>query len=622
MKLRASYGTWQSTVTTALVANAARLNDVMWAGDALVWHIQNGTQHSLYAQRGGDAPLEISGGKMASGKIAYGGGALATHPDGTVVFVGAGGRLYRTTIDGGAVRTITPGFGGPGGLAISPDGETVVYGFTYENRDALVLADLAAQQFPRKLYAPGDFVMNPVWHPDGRRIALMTWDHPNMPWDGCEIHLLTLDDRLELADVRTVAGGPETSTLQPTFSPDGRLLAYISDETGWWHIYVHNLETGATRRITGGEAEYGGPALVSGLRYFAFTPDSQAIIARRSVDVTHSLWRIDLAGGGETRLLENSPYVYFEQIGVSAGGRVAAVASGPEQPNVVITCDLDGGDLRIHERTVQTVFAPGTLSVPEHLTFPTRDGKESHALFYPPTNPRYESPGLPPVIVLMHGGPTSAVYPRFEAQTQFYATRGFAVLALNFRGSTGYGREYMNMLRHRWGDIDLTDALDGLAHMVQQGRADPAKAIILGGSAGGYAVLQALVDYPGTFKAGVNLYGVSDQFALVKDTHKFEARYSDFLLGPLPESAARYRDRSPLFHADKIRDALIVFQGAEDNVVPQNQSDKMIDLLRARGVPVEYHIYTGEGHGFRKPETIDHYLKSVLAFLERTVIYA
>lgn len=621
MKLRAAYGTWQSPVTTALVANAARLNDVLWAGDVLVWHIQNGTQHSLYAQHGHDAPLEIGSGKMASGKIAYGGGALAVHPNGTVVFAGTGGRLYRTTVGGGAVRTVTPGFGGPGGLAISPDGEMVAYGFTYENNDALMLADLAARQFPRKLYAPGDFVMNPVWHPDGRHIALMTWDQPNMPWDACEIHLLTLDDRLEVADVRTVAGGPEVSAIQPAFSPDGRLLAYISDETGWWHIYVHDLDTGQTRRVTGGEAEYGGPQWVSGLRYFAFTPDSRAIIARRSVDVTHSLWRIDLAGGGETPLLENTPYVHFEQVGVSASGRIAVIASGPEHPNVIVSCNADGGDLRIHERTVHTVFAPGSLSVPEHLTFPTRDGGESHALFYPPANLRYEAPGLPPVIVLMHGGPTSAVQPRFEAQTQFFATRGFAVLALNFRGSTGYGRAYMKMLRHRWGDIDLTDALDGLSHVAQQGRVDASKAIIMGGSAGGYAVLQALVDYPGTFKAGVNLYGVSDQFALVKDTHKFEARYSDFLLGPLPESAARYRDRSPLFHADKIRDALIVFQGVDDNVVPQNQSDKMVELLRARGVPVEYHVYAGEGHGFRKPETIDHYLKAVLAFLERTVIY-
>lgn len=620
MKTRAMYGTWSSPVTTALVANTARLNDVAWAGETLVWHQSRGPQHLILSQTGADAPRVISGDKAANGKIGYGGGALAAHGD-RVVFIGSGSRLYSVPATGGAIRAITPGFGGAGGIAFSPDGEDLVFGHTYENTDGLALVDCAGRQFPRKLYYASDFVMNPVWHPDGSRIAAMVWDHPNMPWDGCEIHLLALNAQREVTGIGPVAGGRDIAAMQPTFSPDGKWLAYISDDSGWWHIYLRDLTTGVTRQLTHGEAEYGGPAWVSGQRFFAFTPDSRQIVARRGENARHSLWKIDVVSGGATPLLADAGYGYLEQIAISPSGRVALIASAPDIPHELITFDLDGSNVRVHARTVDTVFASGALSVPEHITYPTRDGEESHLLFFPPTNTRFESPGLPPVIVYIHGGPTSMNFLRFEPVLQYWATRGFAVAAVNFRGGTGYGRTNMQLLNGRWGDIDLTDTVDAVEYLASQGRIDRDKAVIYGGSSGGYSVLQGLVSYPGVFKAGVDLYGIGDQYALVKDTHKFEARYSDTLLGPLPDAAALYRERSPLFHAEQIQDALIVFQGADDPVVPQNQSDAMVAALRARGVEVEYHVYAGEGHGFRKPETVDHYLKAAQAFLERVVVY-
>lgn len=621
MKTRAMYGTWSSPVTTALVANAARINDVMWAGnDTLVWHESRAAQHFVMAQTGTDAPRLLSGDKGANGRIAYGGGAIGVR-GGQVVFAGSGGRVYSVPAAGGAVRALTPAFGGPGGFAIAPDGEDVAFGHTYENVDGLALVDIAGKDFPRKLYYSSDFVMNPVWHPAGDKIAVVVWDHPNMPWDSAEIHLLTLDERRDVVGVETVAGGPNISVMQPAFSPDGRYLAYISDGSGWWHIYLRDLQTGAVRQLTHGEAEYGGPAWVSGFRYFDFTPDSTAIIARRSDQTRHSLWFIEFQEGDETPILADAPYGYIEQISINGAGRVAAIVSGPTVPSQIITFDLDGGNLRVHARAIDIAFPAGTLSTPEHISYPTRDRAESWGLFYPPTSTRFESGGLPPVIVFMHGGPTSVNYLRFEPAMQFWATRGYAVFAVNFRGGTGYGRAIMRMLDGRWGDIDLADAVDGLKFLASQGRVDASKAVILGGSAGGYAVLQGLCNYPGVFRAGVNMYGISDQFALAKDTHKFESRYNDSLLGPLPDAMALYRQRSPLFHVDKIQDPLLVLQGADDPVVPQNQSDKMVEALRARGVHVEYHVYAGEGHGFRKPENIDHYLRSTLDFLERTVIY-
>ncbi len=245
-----------------------------------------------------------------------------------------------------------------------------------------------------------------------------------------------------------------------------------------------------------------------------------------------------------------------------------------------------------------------------------------HGLYYAPASGGFTSPGLPPLIVLAHGGPSGQVAASYSGEAQFYATRGFAVLAVNYRGSTGYGKAYLNKLRGSWGLYDVEDCASGALFLAESGRADRDRLVIMGGSAGGFTVLQSLVDRPGFYRAGVCLYGVSNQFLLAQDTHKFEARYTDSLLGPLPEAAALYRERSPLFHAEKIVDALAVFQGADDNVVPRSQSDLIVESLRARGVPHIYHVYEGEGHGWRKAETIAAYYQTALAFLTQHVIYA
>jgi dipeptidyl aminopeptidase/acylaminoacyl peptidase len=250
------------------------------------------------------------------------------------------------------------------------------------------------------------------------------------------------------------------------------------------------------------------------------------------------------------------------------------------------------------------------------------DGEQVHGLFFPPHNPAFEGSGVPPLIVTIHGGPTSQVKANFNPRAQFFATRGYAVLEVNYRGSTGYGRPYWEALNGMWGVYDVEDAVSGVRHLADQGLVDGSRAVIMGGSAGGFTVLQALVDHPGFFTAAVCLYGVSNQFTLAAETHKFEARYSDKLLGPLPEAADLYRQRSPIFHADRIQDPVIVFQGEDDQVVPRAQSDEIVASLERRGVPHEYHLYPGEGHGFRKTETIEHYYNAVDRFLKQYVIFA
>jgi len=249
------------------------------------------------------------------------------------------------------------------------------------------------------------------------------------------------------------------------------------------------------------------------------------------------------------------------------------------------------------------------------------DGQNVHGLLYSPHSEQYQGIDSPPLIVMIHGGPTSQRGAAFYPNVQFFTTRGYAVLQVNYRGSTGYGRTYRDMLKGNWGVHDVEDAVSGARHLVAQGLADNQRLVIMGGSAGGFTVLKALEDYPGTFKTGVCLYGVANQFTLIADTHKFEERYSDSLLGPLPEASEIYRERSPIFFADKIQDPIIVFQGEDDRVVPQAQSDAIVDALKRNGVPHEYHLYPGEGHGFRKPETIEHFFNAVDRFLKEYVIY-
>jgi dipeptidyl aminopeptidase/acylaminoacyl peptidase len=279
------------------------------------------------------------------------------------------------------------------------------------------------------------------------------------------------------------------------------------------------------------------------------------------------------------------------------------------------------GRTRILRRSSSEELDRTAFSRPQPLSWRGIDGGQVHGIYFPPHNPDFLGRGKPPLIVSIHGGPTSQVRAIFNPRAQYFATRGYAYLEVNYRGSTGYGRSYWQALYGNWGIYDVQDAVSGAKHLVEQGLADETKLIIMGGSAGGFTVLQALVDHPGFFKAGVCLYGVANQFTLVAETHKFEACYSDRLLGPLPEAAQVYRDRSPVFHADRIQDAVIIFQGEDDQVVPRSQSDEIVASLVRRGVPHEYHLYAGEGHGFRKVETLEHFYKATEKFLRQHVLY-
>ncbi|HEX7973958.1 MAG TPA: S9 family peptidase [Anaerolineales bacterium] len=638
-KIKRQYGLWDSPVTPISLARGMSFPDVAWdSGQALAWLENRDNRGVLVLQPpDGQAPRDLNSEYSVRGKVGYGGGEF-TLGHGLAYFAdAASGRIYRQPLAGGAARPVTPAFGAYAAPKLSPDGRWLVLVHTYEGQDTLEVVDAAGQLRPQVLVSGEDFYMQPAWHPAGDRLAWIAWNHPNMPWDGTLLRLGTL--RFEagslpvLQEVVNLAGGERTSVFQPEFSPDGRYLAYIADPGGWGQLYLHELATGQVRQLTQALAEHGAPAWIQGLRRYAFSPDGKQLYFLRDEAGFTSLWQIDLDGGQEQRLALDPAYTQLAQIAVSPdGGRIALLATGGSTPLRVITITAPGhpqaasnpGQDGIHvwRRSASEDVPAAEYSEPEPVAWEGMDGGTAYGLFYPPHSQHFASAGKPPLVIHVHGGPTSQVRSGFNPQAQFFATRGYAYLEVNFRGSTGYGREYQDALSGNWGVYDVQDAVSGGRALAGQGRVDPGRLVIIGGSAGGFTVLKALEDYSGFFKAGICLYGVSNQFSLAADTHKFEARYSDQLLGPLPEAAELYRERSPIFFADRISDPIAVFQGEIDPVVPRSQSDEIVAVLQRRGVPHIYHVYPGEGHGFRKVETIEHFYKTVDQFLKQFVIFA
>ncbi|GAB4335478.1 MAG: prolyl oligopeptidase family serine peptidase [Phototrophicales bacterium] len=611
-----TYGTWDSPISPAMVASGIRLNDVQWADeDTLVWVESRAKRGVLVVQTGVDAPRDLTGEDISvKGGVGYGGGEFTVR-DGIIYFCASDGRLYRQAIDGGIPHPIIPQFGAVASPTVTHDNRWIAYVHTYENKDGLALVDVNGAMWSQKLIFGTDFVMQPVWHPSRQYLAYIAWHHPNMPWDQTQLHLATMDfDHAGMpyvTDLTVIAAG--AAVFQPAFSPDGRYLTYISDISGYGQLYLYDLETRQTRQLTDTEAEHGTPAWLQGMRMYGWSQDG--IYFLRNKNGFFSLHFHDLE---EVHTLDTGEYTYMEQIAVSPAGKVAMIASSYATPPRIVT--LDG--LRVHRRSQLENIYPMELSTVQAIEWTGHDGEAVHGMYYPPNNSRFTMDGAPPLIVIVHGGPTSQSVAEYSPDAQFFATRGYAVLMVNHRGSTGYGRAYMEKLRGQWGYYDVEDSVSGAQHLVQQGLVDKNKIVIMGGSAGGYTVLQALVTKPGFFKAGVCRYGVANLFMLVQDTHKFEERYLDSLVGELPAASELYRERSPMFHADKIQDALIIFQGTEDTIVPQNQSEVMVKTLRSKGVSVAYHVYEGEGHGFRKPETLRHYYEAILDFLNQHVIYS
>ena len=622
-----AYGTWTSPITGKAIASGISLKDVQWntGGDTLVWWENRGKIGVLLAKTGTDAPRDLTDTSLnVAGRVGYGGGAF-TVGAGQAYFV-ANGRLYKQALAGGTPRAIAPEYGSFAAPAVSADGKWVVYVHSYEHLDGLVLVDSDGSIFPRKLAYGTDFVMQPVWHPAGEQIAYIAWNHPQMPWNGSELRLMQLAadaTGVPYTDaIVTLAGDQDTAIFQPQFSPDGRYLSYVSDASGWGQIYLCDLTTQTHLQVTDTNAEHGTPAWAQGLRMYGWSGDSRSLMYLENDCGFFSLRRYDLETRSDTVVAGLEQYTQLEQLATSPeSDRVAMIASSALIPPRVITLDTKPR-ASIQRRSQTENLLADQLSPAQKISWKGNDGEDVHGLYYGPVMKEDMPTGNPPLIVNVHGGPTSQRTAGYFSEVQFFTTRGYAVLQVNHRGSTGYGKAYMDMHRGNWGVYDVVDSISGVNHLADAGQIDRSKTVIMGGSAGGFTVLQSLVEHSGFYKAGICSFGVSNQFGLLMDTHKFEERYTYWLLGELPEAAELYRQRSPLFHADKIVDPLIVFQGTDDVVVPQDQSDLIVASLKRRGIPHEYHLYEGEGHGWRRPETIEAYYSAIERFLLQHVIYA
>jgi dipeptidyl aminopeptidase/acylaminoacyl peptidase len=609
----APFGLWPSPITPELLGMRIRLEDVQFDSDGqtLVWQEGRSGKRVLVVRKPGDAPRDLTDTLKIGGGIGYGGGDFNVR-NGLVAFASEG-RLFRQRLEGERPRAITPKFGDLASPAISPDGSKILFVHSYERRDCLALVDSEGLRWPVQLATGADFYMQPAWHPDGERIVWVEWNHPQMPWDGCRLMTARLNGP-ELADVKHVFGDDQTPVFQPQFSPDGRFLAFLANEGEWDSLRSLDLSTGQVRILVD-NASLLDPAWVQGLRLLGW--HGSRLVYARNDKGWRSLWAVE-ATGGESAALETAHYTWFGQVTVSVKGQVAFIASAPKIPTRIVS--LVDGQLRVEKYSEAEGVPMDYLPEPQAIEWPAPDGTPVHGLYYPPANPAFTSEGLPPAMINIHGGPTSARTSSYNPDAAYFASRGFAYVEVNYRGSTGYGRAYMLTLRKNWGPVDAEDAVGAAGALAALGLADPQRMVIIGGSAGGFTVLNCLVHHPGVFRAGVNLFGVSNLFGLDEDTHKFEERYNASLVGELPAAAEHYKKWSAVFHADKIRDPLAVFQGADDKVVLPNQSESIVEALRRNKVPHVYRLYEGEGHGWRKSETIADYYETLNKFLKEFVL--
>jgi dipeptidyl aminopeptidase/acylaminoacyl peptidase len=615
---QAPYGTWQSPLSAADLARGSITVSYPRAAGGRVWWVESrpaegGRYVIATAAAGGPAhELTPAGFNVRTRVHEYGGLPYAPSARGVHFCNFADQRLYRQQA-GSAPAALTPE--GYRYADLEPDATGARLYCVREDhttggepRNAIVALDTAGGDAGTVLFGDSDFVAYPRLSPDGRHLAWIAWNHPDMPWDATTLYVAELAGG-GLSGVRAIAGGPRNSVLEPRWDTDGTLY-FLSDASGWWNLYRHR--DGTVTQVLVMEAELGGALWVLGLSTYALMGDGRAVV-RVSTQATDRLGIVQLDSGQLTPL--DLPQVSFSGLQRLTSDSVIAIGASPTEEAAVLEIPLDGGAAHVLRSPAQLHLEPSSISVAEHIEFPTAGGVTAHAFYYAPTHRDMRGPPdeKPPLIVKVHGGPTSHVKPELSPATQYWTSRGFALVDVNHGGSTGFGRAYRERLDGSWGVVDVTDAVSAVRHLVATGRVDERRVAIRGGSAGGFTVLACLA-FHDVFRAGANYFGVSDLEALAQDTHKFESRYLDRLVAPLPEGRAVYEARAPIRHLEGFKAPLITFQGSEDKVVPPEQSRAIVAALKGRGVPVVYIELEGEQHGFRRAESLVLTLESELAF--------
>jgi dipeptidyl aminopeptidase/acylaminoacyl peptidase len=618
-KQRAIHGAWPSPIAASRVAaGASPLSALALDGTDVYWlagRTSEGGRTTLLRQRASIEEVTPAPFNVRTRVHEYGGGACLVD-SGSVYFSHfADNRIYAISGSAAPVPLTTGGDKRYADFVLDRGRQRLVsVREDHTNGHAHPDNALCAIGFDGKetvLAEGADFYAAPRLSPNGRQLAWLSWQHPRMPWQGTELWLADLDANGNPTAPRLVAGGPDESICQPEWSPDG-LLHFVSDRSGWWNLY--RLQNGVVQPLARRTAEFATPQWSFGNSMYAFRAAGEIICTY----IEHGVSRLAQLSteSGKLQPIAN-PYQEIRELRVD--GDILVLLGGAP----TIALELARIDLRTQQRTVlarsiEQLPAQGYLSVPESISYPSAGGRLAYAFYYPPCNEQFEgdSASKPPLIVIGHGGPTGMATNTLKLATQFWTSRGFAVLDVNYNGSSGFGRAYRDALKGQWGVIDVEDCVAGARHLAQRGLVDPERLIIRGSSAGGLTTLSALA-FHDVFKVGACYYGVSDLAGLDADSHKFESHYNEYLIAPQPEAATLYLERSPIHHTDKLSKPMIFFQGLDDKVVPPSQSETMVSALRARGVPVAYITLAGEGHGFRQADSIIRTLEAELAFYLR-----
>ncbi|WP_111643063.1 S9 family peptidase [Marinimicrobium alkaliphilum] len=621
MTTTAPYGSWRSPITAArLTEKNVRLSEPRIDGGNSYWleaRPEEGGRNALVElnAKGEHRDLLPAPHSVRTRANEYGGGSYTVYAGHVYCVLDADQRVYRLEAGSATPEPVTPegayryadlhlDYRRHRLLCVRED--HTVNGV--EERAEIVAIDLLEPGNVEVLVSGADFYSNPRISPDGRHMSWLCWHHPQMPWDGTECHLARLDSHGAIFDSAVIAGGPDESIFQPQWSPDGQLY-FVSDRSGWWNLYRWN-GTGSDA-LCPMDAEFATPQWVFGMSTYGFL-DFHNLLCTYTRNGRWHLARLSLSNGELTPLAENLTDVS----GIHCGpGRGLLLGASPKQSATLWRYTDGDTKLKALAHASAKPLPEAYLSLPEAVSFATQDGEQAHGHFYPPHNPDYRAPkdSLPPLLVVCHGGPTGATESSLNPKIQFWTSRGFAVLDVNYRGSTGYGRPYRDRLKGNWGVTDVIDVCSGARHLAKAARAHPDQLAIRGSSAGGYTVLAALT-FTDVFKAGASLYGIGDLETLARDTHKFESRYLDSLIGPYPTEQATYRARSPIHAIEQLRCPVIVLQGLQDKVVPPSQAEAVVDALTAKGIANAYVTFAEEGHGFRQADSIQRAMEAELSF--------
>ncbi|MFY7805851.1 MAG: S9 family peptidase [Limnoraphis robusta] len=622
----APYGSWTSPITADLiVAGTVGLGSVAWDGEDIYWlesRPSEGGRSVLVrlTPEGQQQDVTPPPYNVRTRVHEYGGGSYTVH-QGVVYFSNfADQRLYRQVIHNSPIpHEVTPEVLTPEGnyryadAVIDTQRQRLIcvredHTATGEPVNTIVSINLNNAEDMIILAEGMDFYASPRLSPNGLQLCWISWNHPNMPWDNSELWLASVQADGSLANPKLVTGGKEESIFQPQWSPKG-VLYFVSDRSEWWNFYRYRA--GKIEPLYPIPAEFGLPQWVFGMSTYGFATADGIICTYTE----KGNWYLATLNGQSQQLQQiHIPYTSISGIKVS-GGRILFIGGSATEPSAVVRLNFSDGEISVLKRSTDIDIDEGYLSVAEPIEFPTDNDQTAFGFFYPPTNKDYiASPSeKPPLLVKSHGGPTAATSSSLSLKIQYWTSRGFAVLDVNYGGSTGYGREYRQRLKDNWGIVDVNDCANGAKYLAGQGLVDGDRMAITGGSAGGYTTLCALT-FTDVFKAGASYYGVSDLEALLRDTHKFESRYLDNLIGPYPEAKDLYIQRSPIHHTEQLSCPVIFFQGLEDKVVPPNQAETMVEVLKAKGLTVEYVPFEDEQHGFRKAENIKRAIKDEFGF--------